>query len=129
MKFTTAAIFAALATAVSASFTILEPWSATTWESGKSGTVSWTSTPDEAGKKCEIHLLTGPSDNAIFVANLTANGNLVPCEFIAATFYPLPDYATGNYFVRLGENGASYEYYAYSANFHFIGNGTVTSGL
>ncbi|KAI9469744.1 MAG: hypothetical protein EXX96DRAFT_587261 [Benjaminiella poitrasii] len=125
MKFTTAAIFTALATAVSANFTIYEPWSETVWKAGGVGTISWASSADDASKKCEIHLLSGNGTDAIFVSNLTANGNLVPCNYTQANVSPLPDYASGDYFVRLGPTDVNTDYYAYSGIFKFVGNGTV----
>ncbi|KAI7889912.1 uncharacterized protein EV154DRAFT_482628 [Mucor mucedo] len=127
MKFSALSI-AALATAattVSANFTLSEPWSTSVWTSGGNASVAWTSV-DEAGKKCEIHLLTGNATAATFVSNLTAHGNLVPCDFTRANLHPLPDYISGDYFVRFGENGGDTANYAYSGYFKYVGNGTAS---
>ncbi|KAG2230403.1 hypothetical protein BDF21DRAFT_452394 [Thamnidium elegans] len=128
MKFSIVSIaaLATVAATVSATLTINEPWGETTWTSGGNGSVTWNSTAEEVGKLCEIHLLTGEATAATFVANLTSNGNLVPCNYTRVNFNHLPDYAAGDYFVRLGENGGSMDLYSYSGYFKYIGNGTVT---
>ncbi|GAN01558.1 hypothetical protein MAM1_0009c00991 [Mucor ambiguus] len=127
MKFSTAAV-AALTTAVasvSANFTIYEPWGETTWTAGETGVVTWSASADLFQSRCEIHLLTGNATDATFVTNFTANGNLVPCNYTKANLHPLPDYASGQYFIRIGPNGAVTDQYAYSGLFNFVGNGTV----
>ncbi|KAK4509271.1 uncharacterized protein ATC70_007621 [Mucor velutinosus] len=127
MKFSTVAV-AALATAVasvSANFTISEPWGETTWTAGGTGVVAWSASTDLLQSLCEIHLLTGNASDATFVTNFTANGNLVPCNYTKANLHPLPDYASGQYFIRIGPNGVVTDQYAYSGLFNFVGNGTV----
>ncbi|KAG2212088.1 hypothetical protein INT46_011415 [Mucor plumbeus] len=127
MKFSSIAI-AALTTAVasvSANFNISEPWGQTTWTAGQIGSVAWNASADIAQSLCEIHLLTGDATSATFVTNLTANGNLVPCNFTRANIHPLPDYASGQYSVRVGPNGVVNDQYAYSGLFTYVGNGTV----
>ncbi|GAA5810217.1 hypothetical protein MFLAVUS_003636 [Mucor flavus] len=129
MKFSTVSIaaLATVAATVSATLTVIEPWAQTTWTAGGNGTVSWNSTVEEAGKLCEIHLLTGEAATATFVANLTSNGNLVPCNYTRVNFNHLPDYAAGDYFVRLGANGGAMDLYSYSGYFKYVGNGTVAA--
>ncbi|EPB92285.1 hypothetical protein HMPREF1544_00854 [Mucor circinelloides 1006PhL] len=127
MKFSIAAV-AALATAVasaSANFTIFEPWGETTWTAGETGVVTWSASTDLSQSLCEIHLLTGNATDATFVTNFTANGNLVPCNYTKANLHPLPDYASGQYFIRIGPNGVVTSEYAYSGLFNYVGNGTV----
>ncbi|KAL7314492.1 hypothetical protein PS15m_006056 [Mucor circinelloides] len=127
MKFSTAAV-AALATAVasaSANFTIFEPWGETTWTAGETGVVTWSASTDLSQSLCEIHLLTGNATDATFVTNFTSNGNLVPCNYTKANLHPLPDYASGQYFIRIGPNGVVTSEYAYSGYFNYVGNGTV----
>ncbi|KAF1798139.1 hypothetical protein V8B55DRAFT_1395526 [Mucor lusitanicus] len=128
MKFSTVAA-AALATAVAsvsaANFTISEPWGETTWTAGQTGVVAWSASTDLLQSFCEIHLLTGNATDATFVTNFTANGNLVPCNYTKANLHPLPDYASGQYFIRIGPNGAVTDQYAYSGLFNYVGNGTV----
>ncbi|CAO3648795.1 unnamed protein product [Mucor hiemalis] len=127
MKFSllTVATLATAITSAAANFTIIEPWGQSVWTAGQSGAVQWSSTADEAGKMCEIHLLTGNATAATFVANLTANGNLVPCTYTLANLQPLPDFAAGQYSIRFGENGANTDLYAYSGLFQYVGNGSV----
>lgn len=79
-----------------------------------------------------------------FVTNFTANGNLVPCNYTKANvslqhtsllplvlnvivlqLHPLPDYASGQYFIRIGPNGVVTDQYVYSGFFNYVGNGTV----
>ncbi|CAO3609215.1 unnamed protein product [Mucor fragilis] len=127
MKFSTVAA-AALATAVasvSATISLYEPWGETTWTAGETGVVTWSATTDLAQTKCEIHLLTGDAAAATFVTNFTANGNLVPCNYTKANLHPLPDYASGQYFIRIGPNGVVTDQYVYSGFFNYVGNGTV----
>ncbi|KAI8643239.1 hypothetical protein BD408DRAFT_415185 [Parasitella parasitica] len=129
MKFSSAAV-AALTTAVasvsaSTNFTISEPWGETTWTAGKTGIVAWSASSDLSQSLCEIHLLTGNASDATFVTNFTANGNLVPCNYTKANLHPLPDYASGEYFIRIGPNGKNTDNYAYSGFFKYVGNGTV----
>ncbi|KAI8880449.1 hypothetical protein K501DRAFT_191323 [Backusella circina FSU 941] len=114
----------ALISSTAANFTISEPWSQTVWNNGQTGTVSWSSTPDVSNKSCEIHLLTGSSEDATFVANFSSGGNLVPCHYTKVNLHPLPDYPSGDYFVRVGVSG-DLDSFSYSSFFKFIGNGTV----
>ena len=39
--------------------------------------------------------------------------------------HPLPDYASGQYFIRIGPNGVVNDQYAYSGYFPYVGNGTA----
>ncbi|KAG0747903.1 hypothetical protein G6F57_002345 [Rhizopus arrhizus] len=118
MKFSLAALAVAISSAA-ATITVIEPWSQTTWTAGSSGLVHW-SYPEGAGQTCEIHLLTGQATNATVVANLTANGHTVPCDYTKATFLPLPSYTPGQYFVRVVPLGSAPESYGYSNYFNFV---------
>ncbi|CEG71024.1 hypothetical protein RMATCC62417_06820 [Rhizopus microsporus] len=124
MKFSLAAFAAAIASVTAANITVIEPWGQSTWNAGGSGLVHW-SAVNGAGQTCEIHLLTGQATNATLVANLTANGHTVPCDYTKATFLPLPNYPSGQYFVRIGPVGSLPEQYGYSNYFNYVGTGSA----
>ncbi|KAI9310643.1 hypothetical protein BX666DRAFT_1869300, partial [Dichotomocladium elegans] len=101
---------------------IVTPWANTTWVSGGLGSITWTSAANDTGN-CEIQLMNGNASNANMVAYVTSPGEPVNCTANAYNIYPLNDFASGQYWVRIGERISNA--WVYSGVFTFQGNGTA----
>ncbi|KAI7896844.1 uncharacterized protein EV154DRAFT_490984 [Mucor mucedo] len=124
MKFTilsAAGILAAISQA--SAVTIVTPWaSSPDWVSGGHGNITWTTTAADAGLKCDIYMLNGNVQNSNIVAQVTDPATPVDCSAGKFDIYPLGDFATGQYSIRIGQAATST--WVYSALFNFKGNGT-----
>ncbi|KAI8370949.1 hypothetical protein BD560DRAFT_396435 [Blakeslea trispora] len=121
MKFSLLAAAAAAVAQVSA-VTIVTPWSTSAWTAGGHGNITWTITDAEANLKCDIYLLSGDAKNANIVAQITDPATPVACNALKYDIYPLNDFASGQYSIRIGQ--ASTGTWAYSSAFSFTGNGS-----
>ncbi|GAN02080.1 hypothetical protein MAM1_0016c01520 [Mucor ambiguus] len=124
MKFsllTAAGVLAAInqATAV----TIVTPWASTVWSAGGHGLITWNATAADASLKCDIYLLNGEFTNSNIVAQITDPATPVDCSVGSYDMYPLNDFASGSYWVRIGQ--ASTGNWAYSSPFKFNGTGAA----
>ncbi|KAI8992086.1 hypothetical protein BDF20DRAFT_904391 [Mycotypha africana] len=115
-----------LLTAVSnvAAVTIVTPWAQTVWTAGGHGNITWTTTASDAGLKCDMYLLNGDFKNSNIVAQITDPSTPVDCSIGRYDMHPLNDFASGTYWVRIGQ--ASTGTWSYSSAFQFKGNGTAS---
>ncbi|KAI8874997.1 hypothetical protein K501DRAFT_203510, partial [Backusella circina FSU 941] len=111
------------ATQASAAISIITPWGDTTWTSGGAGNITWTATGTDASAKCDIQLLNGNFTNANMVAEITATGSPVACSAGSYVITPLNDFASGSYWIRIGQSATANWYY--SGVFKFSGKGTA----
>ncbi|KAK4512721.1 uncharacterized protein ATC70_003427 [Mucor velutinosus] len=124
MKFsllTAAGVLAAInqATAV----TIVTPWASSVWSAGGHGLITWNTTAADANLKCDIYMLNGEFTNSNIVAQITDPATPVACSAGSYDMYPLNDFASGSYWIRIGQ--ASTGNWAYSSPFKFNGTGTA----
>ncbi|CAO0803506.1 unnamed protein product [Mucor circinelloides] len=124
MKFsllTAAGVLAAInqATAV----TIVTPWASTVWSAGGHGLITWNTTAADANLKCDIYMLNGEFTNSNIVAQITNPATPVDCSVGSYDMYPLNDFASGSYWIRIGQ--ASTGNWAYSSPFKFNGTGAA----
>ncbi|KAL9541133.1 hypothetical protein MBANPS3_009289 [Mucor bainieri] len=124
MKFsllTAAGVLAAInqATAV----TIVTPWASTVWSAGGHGLITWNTTAADASLKCDIYMLNGEFTNSNIVAQITDPATPVDCSVGSYDMYPLNDFASGSYWIRIGQ--ASTGTWAYSSPFKFNGTGAA----
>ncbi|KAI7903877.1 uncharacterized protein BX663DRAFT_505542 [Cokeromyces recurvatus] len=122
MKFTLLAGAISVISQVSAVI-IVNPWADTTWVSGGQGEITWKITTADAGLKCEIYMLNGDYKNSNLVAQVTNPATPVDCSVGKYAIYPLNDFASGKYWIRIGQRSTGN--WAYSAPFDFKGNGTA----
>ncbi|KAJ8652760.1 hypothetical protein O0I10_011565 [Lichtheimia ornata] len=115
---------AALLSAVSAKITIVTPWAETTWTAGGHGNITWTSEKSDASQECQIQLMNGNASNANMVAFITSPASPVKCSDNRFDIYPLNDFESGKYWVRIGQRES--DTWAYSGVFNFKGNGSAT---
>ncbi|KAI8890426.1 hypothetical protein K501DRAFT_206330 [Backusella circina FSU 941] len=107
----------------SAAVTVITPWASTTWTSGEHGAISWNATGADASLKCDIQMLNGDYTNANLVAAITAVDTPIACSSGAFDIYPLNDFASGKYWIRIGQ--ASTNTWGYSGEFTFAGKGSA----
>ncbi|OBZ90800.1 hypothetical protein A0J61_01156 [Choanephora cucurbitarum] len=122
MKFSLLTAAAAVAVAQVSAVTVVTPWSTSTWTAGGHGNITWTITDAEANLKCDIYLLSGDAKNANIVAQITDPATPVACNALKYDIYPLNDFASGQYSIRIGQ--ASTGTWSYSSAFSFTGNGS-----
>ncbi|KAI7887417.1 hypothetical protein K492DRAFT_202586 [Lichtheimia hyalospora FSU 10163] len=115
---------ATLLSAVSAKITIVTPWAETTWTAGGHGNITWTSEKSDASQECQIQLMNGNASNANMVAFITSPASPVKCSDNRFDIYPLNDFESGKYWVRIGQRES--DTWAYSGVFEFKGNGSAT---
>ncbi|KAI8076327.1 uncharacterized protein BX664DRAFT_270956, partial [Halteromyces radiatus] len=124
MKFTVIATTTlAVASVAQAAITIVTPWADTTWNAGAHGAITWKTSGTDATQKCEIQLLNGNSSNANLVAYITDPKLPTDCSVGSFDIYPLNDFASGKYSIRIGQSASST--WAYSGVFNFVGNGSA----
>ncbi|CEP10549.1 hypothetical protein [Parasitella parasitica] len=122
MKFSVlsaAGLFAAINQAMAV--TIVTPWANTVWSAGGHGLISWNTTSADAGLKCDIYMLNGEYTNSNIVAQITDPSTPVDCSVGSYDMYPLNDFSSGSYWIRIGQ--ASTGSWAYSSPFQFNGTG------
>ncbi|CAO3650505.1 unnamed protein product [Mucor hiemalis] len=123
MKFSllsAAGIIAAVSQA--SAVTIVTPWANSVWTAGAHGDITWNTTAADATLKCDIYLLNGDYKNSNIVAQVTNPATPVDCSVGKFDIYPLGDFASGNYWIRIGQSSTGA--WAYSGVFKFQGNGT-----
>ncbi|RCI06742.1 hypothetical protein CU098_013483 [Rhizopus stolonifer] len=118
-----AAGIVAAASQAMAAISVANPWGQVTWTSGGSGEITWTATAPEDTLNCDIQLLNGDYTNSNLVAQITGADTPIACSTGKFSIYPLNDFASGQYWIRIGQNSTSNWYY--SGLFTFNGNGTV----
>ncbi|KAI7872501.1 hypothetical protein BDF14DRAFT_1754052 [Spinellus fusiger] len=115
------AAFAAINTVSAVTF--VTPWSESNWVSGGHGNITWTSTPADSTLNCEIQMLNGNATSANLVAYVTSAASPVPCSVGKFDIYPLNDFDSGKYSLRIGQSATNN--WSYSGVFNFVGNGTI----
>ncbi|KAF1801200.1 hypothetical protein V8B55DRAFT_1528697 [Mucor lusitanicus] len=124
MKFsllTAAGVLAAINQA--SAVTIVTPWASTVWSAGGHGLITWNTTAADANLKCDIYMLNGEFTNSNIVAQITDPATPVDCSVGSYDMYPLNDFASGSYWIRIGQ--ASTGNWAYSSPFKFNGTGAA----
>ncbi|KAI8647937.1 hypothetical protein BD408DRAFT_449028 [Parasitella parasitica] len=91
--------------------------------SGGHGLISWNTTAADAGLKCDIYMLNGEFTNSNIVAQITDPSTPVDCSIGSYDMYPLNDFSSGSYWIRIGQ--ASTSTWAYSSPFQFNGTGSA----
>ncbi|KAI9482870.1 MAG: hypothetical protein EXX96DRAFT_605969 [Benjaminiella poitrasii] len=102
--------------------TIVTPWAQSVWTAGGHGEITWNASATDATLKCDIYMLNGDFKNSNIVAQITDPATPVDCSAGKYDMYPLNDFASGQYWIRIGQ--ASTGNWAYSSAFQFNGNGT-----
>ncbi|KAL0081411.1 hypothetical protein J3Q64DRAFT_1754923 [Phycomyces blakesleeanus] len=120
--FSTLAVLAAVVNTASAA-TFITPWANSTWTAGGHGNITWTASADEAALNCEIQMLNGEVGNANLVAYVTNPASPIACSAGKFDIYPLNDFASGKYSLRIGQSATGN--WGYSGVFNFVGGGTI----
>ncbi|KAJ8656215.1 hypothetical protein O0I10_008009 [Lichtheimia ornata] len=118
-----AATLAAIATNAAATITVIAPWGSDVWNAGGQGNITWKHESADANLDCEIQMMNGNSSNSNMVAYITDPKSPVKCSADAFNIYPLNDFGSGDYWIRIGQSDKNN--WAYSGVFKFKGNGTA----
>ncbi|KAI8145165.1 hypothetical protein BJV82DRAFT_605138 [Fennellomyces sp. T-0311] len=122
--FLSALALAASASTAAATITVITPWADTTWTSGGRGNITWNTDAADNSKDCHIQMMNGNATNSNMVAYVTAPETPVKCSVKSYEIYPLNDFASGDYWIRVGQTDDA-KSWGYSGVFKFKGNGTA----
>ncbi|KAI8065206.1 hypothetical protein BC940DRAFT_304453 [Gongronella butleri] len=122
MKSTVLAL-AAVVSMANAIITFKEPWTQSpAWKAGDKAMISWISDAQDVDKPCFIEMLTGDATNAKVVAAATDPKNPIKCGKQQLEVNHLNDFASGTYWLRIGQKDQNVWYY--SGVFKFDGKGS-----
>ncbi|CAO3692345.1 unnamed protein product [Rhizopus stolonifer] len=105
-----------------AAITVITPWSTSVWTAGGTGEITWNVTAPESTLNCDIQLLNGDTANQNLVAQITSTSTPIACSAGKYGIYPINDFASGQYSIRIGQSATNNWYY--SGLFTFNGTGT-----